>query len=297
MGTNPSHFSATGVGKDLVAGRDTAKHPVERVSWSDAAEFCAKLSQQEQLKPFYSRSQDTITSVDGTGYRLPSEAEWEFACRSGTLTKFWVGNKDEDLVRAIWFQGTSGGRTHPAGELIANQFGLFDVHGNVWEWVQDCWELAYYGEFTEKPAINPGGPLPADCRRVVRGGGWNVSTSYCHASVRDTGTPADGFPHVGFRVSLTVDAVKAAIAGSKTKLASATGAWQGWPAGSPNPAIAPFNAPQAKKHQQEWATYLNVPVEHTNSIGMKFALIPPGEFIMGATAAEMDEALKVAGAE
>ena len=80
-----------------------ARHPVEMVSWNDAAEFCAKLSEQEKLKPFYFRAGETVTMLEGTGYRLPTEAEWEFACRAGTTTKYWIGDKDEDLPQAGWF--------------------------------------------------------------------------------------------------------------------------------------------------------------------------------------------------
>ncbi|GEM_PF-2506986 len=114
--------------------------------WNDAADFCAKLSRQDGLKPFY--------------------------FRAGTTTKYWIGDKDDELVRAGWFGGNSGGRTHAAGELKANPLGLSDMHGNVWEWVEDAWEPTNYGKFAEKPAIDPSTPIfrlfPA------RGPGWQL---------------------------------------------------------------------------------------------------------------------------
>jgi formylglycine-generating enzyme required for sulfatase activity len=119
MGSNPSYFAGTGPDTDLVeklAGLNTANHPVEGVSSYDAAEFCTRLSQREDLKPFYLRAGDSITFLDGTGYRLPVETEWEFACRAGTSTRFWVGDQADDLVRAAWLETNSGARTHPVGE-------------------------------------------------------------------------------------------------------------------------------------------------------------------------------------
>ncbi len=296
MGVNPSHFTRTGMGTEVVAGLATADHPVEMVSWNDAAGFCAKLSQQEQLKPFYFRGGETVTPLGGTGYRLPSEAEWEFACRAGTATKYWIGDQDQDLVRAGWFGGESAGwRTHAAGELKANPFGLYDIHGNVWEWVQDGWDANYYSEFLEKAAINPSAPFSAGSERVVRGGRWYFTASPCRSSSRDANSPTSSNRLIGFRVSLPVDAVKAAVAnGGGTMAATKTG-WHGWPADAPKPAVAPFDAAQAKRHQEAWAAYLKIPVEHTNSLGMKFRLIPPGEFTMGSTAAEIEAALKEVG--
>lgn len=170
MGINPSHFAPSGEGKEAVTDLDTTSHPVETVSWNDAAEFCAKLSQQEELKPFTFRAGETIVALDGTGYRLPTEAEWEYACRAGTTTKFWIGDKGEDLLRAGWFKTNSGGRTHAAGELKANPYGLYDIHGNVWEWVEDCRVPRYYEELHGNPMINPIAPSPADSRRVHRWG-------------------------------------------------------------------------------------------------------------------------------
>jgi formylglycine-generating enzyme required for sulfatase activity len=202
MGANPSHFAPMGLGKEAVAGMEMADHPVESVSWNDAAEFCAKLSQLEKFKPFYFRAGETITPLDGTGYRLPSEAEWEFACRAGTAAKYWIGDQQEDLMQAGWFTGNSGERTHAARELKANPYGLYDIHGNVWEWVQDGWEPTFYGQFQEKPAINPSVPFHALPQRVLRGGGWGYAASACRSSNRGTHLPTQLGSLLGFRVSL-----------------------------------------------------------------------------------------------
>ena len=290
METNPSYFAAMGPGKEAVTDMDTTKHPVEMVSWNDVADFCAKLSQKEELKPFYFRAGAMITPLDGTDYRLPTEAEWEFACRAGTTTKYWIGDKDEDLVRAGWFEENSGSRTHAVGELKANPLGLSDIHGNVWEWVDDEWEPTYYGQFAKNPAINPDNSSSANYLRVARGGRWHDNASFCRSSDRKPLLQSvTRYDHLGFRVALAADAVKASL---KRQSLPATVAKTGWPADAPAPAIAPFDAAQAKKHQEEWAAYLKLPVEYTNSIGMKFRLIPPGEFLMGSTAEEIEEALQ-----
>lgn len=208
MGTNPSSFSPTGSEKETVAGIDTTSHPVETVSFSDAAEFCAKLSQQEKLKPFYFRAGETVTPLDGTGYRLPTEAEWEFACRSGTTTVFWIGNTEEDLVRAGWFGTNSSGRTHAVGELKANPFGLFDVHGNVWEWVQDWWQPHYYEEFIGRPAINPNSLYSASNERVLKGGDFFHGPTACRVSTRFAHYPPSRYYRFGFRASLMIDTAR-----------------------------------------------------------------------------------------
>ncbi|MCX7409214.1 MAG: formylglycine-generating enzyme family protein [Planctomycetales bacterium] len=133
MGKNPCHFAPMGAGKDVITGMDTTNHPVEMVNWNDAAEFSAKLSPRDKLKPFHSRADETVTRLGGTGNRLPSEAEWEFACRAGTTSKYWTGSNDADLIQTGWFIVNSGGRTHAVGELKSNPFGLYDMHGNVWD--------------------------------------------------------------------------------------------------------------------------------------------------------------------
>ena len=210
---NPAYFAAKDDGRNVVAGLNTTNFPVEMVSWDDAAEFCAKLSQLEKLQPFYLRDGETVTLLDGTGYRLPTEAQWEFACRAGTTTKYWSGDTDEELSRAGWFNGNASRRTHAVGELKANPFGLHDMHGNVWEWVQDAWEETYYEQFGNQPAIDPNG-IPSNGSHVLKGGHWRSSASICRASSRTASTLAIFRLQncAGFRVALEVNAVKAAIA-------------------------------------------------------------------------------------
>ena len=105
----------------------------------------------------------------------------------------------------------SGGRTHAVSELKTNPFGLYDIHGNVWEWVQDVWEPTYYGQFQEKPAINPSGPSSSGTGRVVRGGGWQFDALRCRTSNRFANGSLFSCDSVGFRVSLTVYAVRQAL--------------------------------------------------------------------------------------
>ena len=204
MGRNPSYFAKTGPDPywiERLAGIETGNHPVEGVSWNDAAEFCAQLSKQEGLKPFYFRAGETVTSLEGTGYRLPTEAEWEFACRAGTTTRFWSGDNDQEAILAGWFGGNSGGRTHEVEELSSNPFGLFDVHGNVWEWVQDVSEWTFYKRCAAG-AIDPVCLFSAGRPRVLRGGDWLYGACNCRSSVRLANAPSNRFFSIGFRVAL-----------------------------------------------------------------------------------------------
>lgn len=211
MGKNPAYFSKTGTMQDLVQrveGMDTSTHAAEGVGWVDAAEFCAKLSEQDKLKPFYSRVGDNVTDLKGTGYRLPTEAEWEFACGAGTTSRFWISDNDNDLPRTGWFETNAGRRTHSVGELSANPFGLFDVHGNVYEWLQDWWDPLSYAPFKDQPAINPTGPITPGIRRVVRGGFWGGTPSFSRVSSRHADYPVGSYYAIGFRLALPIDAVK-----------------------------------------------------------------------------------------
>jgi formylglycine-generating enzyme required for sulfatase activity len=287
MGANPSYFSASGGGKDQLAGQATEQLPVDSVSWNEAAEFCAKLSELEGVPPGYVQNEARFETSGGDGYRLPTEAEWEYAYRAGTTSRYWTGDADEGLVPNAWVVTNSAGRTHPVGELPPNPFGLCDMAGNVWEWVQDGWERTYYEQFTTAPAIDPTGPITPAHRRVLRGGRWQSIPFSCRASGRLTNGVNRRDYRAGFRVALSVEAVRRTVRPAAAEV-------RPWPPNPPPPAVAPFDAAQAAAHQQAWADYLDVPVEYTNSLGMIFRLIPPGEFLMGSPDAEIQEALQAA---
>ena len=135
------------------------------------------------------------------GLRLPSEAEWEYACRAGTSTRYYTGDTEEDLKRAGWYEANSGNQTHPVGEKEANGFGLYDMHGNVWEWTEDDWHGNYKG------APDDGRPWIDDPRgsdRVIRGGSWGSVAQHCRSAIRGYGGPGDRDDDVGFRLSRSV---------------------------------------------------------------------------------------------
>jgi formylglycine-generating enzyme required for sulfatase activity len=170
MGNNPSWFSSNGPGKDQVAGQSTENHAVETVSWLDAVAFCNKLSEKEGLRPFYEIEAGTARVRDwsGPGYRLPTEAEWEYACRAGSQARYSFGDNEWSLGDHGWYNGNSGSQTHPVGQKRGNAFGLDDMHGNVWEWCWDGYAADYY---KQSPGDDPTGPEAA-AQRVIRGGSW-----------------------------------------------------------------------------------------------------------------------------
>jgi formylglycine-generating enzyme required for sulfatase activity len=172
MGSNPSNF------KD-----DSGLLPVETVSWQDAQEFCAKLSDLTDEKQA------------GRQYRLPTEAEWEYACRAGTQTKFSFGEDDKDRGEYAWFSGNSGGATHPIGQKKPNEWGLFDMHGNVWEWCAD--DLRGY---TSAPTADLVGSAVASARSL-RGGSWFIDGRLCGSAFRGRCRPGDRYLFLGFRVA------------------------------------------------------------------------------------------------
>jgi formylglycine-generating enzyme required for sulfatase activity len=209
MKSNPSYYSATGKGKEVIGGRDTSRFPVERIRWFDAVEFCTKLSIDEGLTPSYRIDGEEVTFLSGMGYRLPTEAEWEFACRAGTEGKYWIGETIDDLQKVGWYQDNSGQRPNPVGQLSPNPFGLFDVHGNVWEWCVDRWDPQHYARYGNKSAIDPEVQTASDTKlRVARGGSWGDAAPVLRSANRGTQVPNHMGGKVGFRVALSLDAVK-----------------------------------------------------------------------------------------
>jgi formylglycine-generating enzyme required for sulfatase activity/serine/threonine protein kinase/FKBP-type peptidyl-prolyl cis-trans isomerase len=204
MKENPSYFSATGRGKDKVAEiGNTSRFPVENVSWYDAIIFCRELSKREQLRPCYGPKGETDPS--GTGYRLPTEAEWEYACRAGTTTPYFFGetastndlNFDCTKIDILAEKGQFLGRTASRGVYRPNAFGLYNMHGNVWEWCSDWYDGGYYGK---SPLNDPQGGQPS-IDKSFRGGSWDDSAGACRSAYRTRRAPFFRYHNVGFRVA------------------------------------------------------------------------------------------------
>jgi formylglycine-generating enzyme required for sulfatase activity len=158
----------------------TDEHPVVNVSWNDAAAFCQWLSEKA-----------------GAEYVLPTEAQWEYACRAGTTPAWQCGDSDTTFEEFGWFVVNSGGTTHPAGQLKPNGWSLCDMHGNVWEWCADCWAIDYYAQ---SPPNDPNGP-PTGSHRVSRGGIWNGDARHCRSAYRDHYSPGERSGGLGFRLA------------------------------------------------------------------------------------------------
>jgi len=186
MGKNPAKFKGT-------------DRPVERVSWFGAIQYCNMRSLREGLTPCYDL--DTLEcNYEADGYRLPTEAEWEYACRAGTTTKYSLGNAPEKLGQYAWFKANANDTSHPVGQKKPGPWGFYDMHGNVWEWCNDYYSEDYY---QNSPAENPTGPAAGD-ERVLRGGSWASGAQSACSSCRYSETPgfADvcfGYEAYGFR--------------------------------------------------------------------------------------------------
>lgn len=153
--------------------------PVEQVDWYHAILYCNMRSLKEGLKPCYD-PKTLACDFTATGYRLPTEAEWEYACRAGTQGKYAVGDDPAKLRACAWIKANADQTPHRVGQKSPNAWGLFDMHGNVAEWCQDIYSETYY---PKSEAKDPHGPSRGD-RRVLRGGSWRTSEDACRCSAR-----------------------------------------------------------------------------------------------------------------
>lgn len=186
MGDNPSRWKAE-------------TNPVESVRWSDAVKFCNARSKLEGLEPCYNL-ETWECKYDANGYRLPTEAEWECACRAGAKTAYFFGDSPAQLADYAWFETNSGGHPQPVGQKKPNPWGLYDICGNLWQWCNDFYGVEYY---TQSPEKDPRGPKEGDTK-VVRGGAWKFSGDNCRCGYRYNENPGYvdvcfGYDIYGFR--------------------------------------------------------------------------------------------------
>ncbi|MDB5338759.1 MAG: hypothetical protein JWN70_4378, partial [Planctomycetaceae bacterium] len=264
--------------KDGFDVKEGANYPATFVSWEDANAFCEKLS-----------------SLEGVTYRLLSDAEWEYACRAGTTSRFSFGDNESQLGRYEWYRENAFDIkeefAHQVAMKVPNSFGLHDMHGNVSEFCQDLSVEKLPGG--TDPLVTSGG-----VRRITRGGTWwRDENSVYRSSTRRDAAPDFPISTAGFRVARVVPSTQRKVGLEPGVIASApisnngppqnelpplvSTRWNGWPTDAPPPAIAPFDAVQAKAHQVAWAKYLGVKVVEQNSVGMDMVLVPPGSFKMG----------------
>jgi formylglycine-generating enzyme required for sulfatase activity len=186
MGANPSKVKSK-------------RNPVEQIRWSDAVRYCNARSEAEGLEPAYDLRTWTCR-FEANGYRLPTEAEWEYAARAGTDTAFAFGDSADAAPQYAWFEANARGKPKPVGVRKANAWGLHDMHGNVWEWCNDFYKVDYYAE---SPGEDPKGPDAGE-KKVLRGGCWNSSADACRSAYRYNENPAYtdacfGYDIYGFR--------------------------------------------------------------------------------------------------
>ena len=277
--------------------REGDDYPACYVNWDDATKFCAKVTEQERRAG---------RLPDGWQYALPTEAQWEYACRGGTKSRFSFGDDEKDLGTFAWWGGIFGEGNaqyeryaHRVGQKKNNPFGLYDMHGNVYEWCRDWYARELAG------GSDPQGPS-AGANRVIRGGAWAGEASSCRSAYRYMYPPSVGFNALGLRVAL-IPKTAVAVGGSQPNATRKRSAVASAP--PPEPArihrpplprhgkepellVAPFGGDKALAARKAWAKFHAIGEAQTNSIGMKFTLIPPGEFQMGSTPADVEKVMR-----
>jgi formylglycine-generating enzyme required for sulfatase activity len=237
MGTNPSHFS------------NNPQNSVEKVSWDDAQAFCQKLSQ-----------------ITGKTYRLPTEAEWEYACRAGTTTRYYFGDDANQLGDYAWYSGNSQQTTHPVGQKRPNAFGLYDMHGNVWEWCEDNWHNSYQNA----PSDGSAWLIKDNDYQIVRGGSWYDDPYYCRSAYRNFSLRL-GF-NLGFRVVCVPN-----VTSTQLPIATVTS--------TPLPKVAP-PAPSSPPPPPAKLTPFTEKI--SKGITLEMVGLPAGQFLMGSPDSDRD---------
>jgi formylglycine-generating enzyme required for sulfatase activity len=192
---NPSYFSRTGDGNEKVLGMNTNHFPVEEVSWGEAYAFCQELTRKHGGK--------APAALRNYRFTLPTEAQWEYACRAGTTTAYFFGDDPKRLGDYAWYSANAGARTHRVGTTGANAWGLHDMHGNVWQWCQDYFDGTFYSGGDMKDPVNL--KKNDDDRRVLRGGSWVGTVRVCRSACRIADGASLRHYDVGFRVAYRAD--------------------------------------------------------------------------------------------
>lgn len=186
MGYNPSCFTGD-------------RLPVERITWYDAVEFCNELSRLVGKEPVYTINGERVScDFNKNGFRLPTEAEWEYAARGGGLDNYKVYAGSNNLSEVGWYYENFGDETHLVGQKEPNALGIYDMSGNVWEW---CWD--WYDDYAVSSETNPIGPASGS-DRVARGGSWDISSEYCRSANRYSVSPGGGCSSLGFRLAVSL---------------------------------------------------------------------------------------------